>query len=262
MWLTHRHSANYTLISANRKPGGGSSAAMSRRVLWIDISRTIALLGMIIFHFVRDLEFFAIIETGMTTQGTWTIFARLVACAFLFISGMSFVVAHQSGFRPQPWARRLLIVGSSAAIVTLATFIAVPDQFIYFGILHAIAVASVIGVAALAVPASGLLLLAAFAVVAGGLMPSGVFSSPMLAWTGLSSAHRPSLDFIPLVPWVSAFLAGMAFAKFVPITRFDIPMEPGRLANALAWPGRHSLAIYLLHQPILLTVIWLALAIV
>lgn len=261
MWVPPRHLANSSLIDVHCEMAGGSSAAMSDRLLWIDISRTIALFGMIVFHFVRDLEMFAIIESGMTTQGAWAIFARLVAGAFLFISGVSFVVAHQSGFRPRSWARRILMIGGSAAIVTLATYIAVPDQFIYFGILHAMAAASVIGVVTLSVPTSGLLLLAVFIVVADSLMTSGVFASPILAWTGLSSTHRPSLDFIPLIPWLSAFFAGMAFAKIVPVTRFDVPMTPGRLVNVLAWPGRHSLAIYLLHQPILLAVMWLVLAI-
>ena len=55
-------------------PEIGRSGA--QRLLWIDIARTIALLSMAIFHFVRDLEFFGVIPPGTTVSGGWAVFAR------------------------------------------------------------------------------------------------------------------------------------------------------------------------------------------
>ena len=99
-------------------------------------------------------------------------------------------------------------------------------------------------------------LMAAFILVVHSFWGGTFFASPWLAWTGLSSSVRPSLDFLPLVPWFAFFVAGMALAKSLPLSRWDLPNGIGRRVHSLTWPGRHSLAIYLLHQPVLIGLLW------
>jgi uncharacterized membrane protein len=241
---------------ARGREGMASAAKTQTRLLWLDAARTLALVGMVIFHFVRDLEVFGLLPQGTTQSGGWAISARVIAGSFLFLSGISLVLAHQNEFRLGAWAKRLMVILIAALCISLATFVTFPDRFIYFGILHAIAFASVVGVALLRAPwwlagclAMGVLVLEA--VIGGGLV-----HSPWLAWTGLSSVVPPSLDFIPVVPWFAAFLFGMAVARALPVSHADLPIRRGWKTSALTWPGRHSLFVYLFHQPILLGSIW------
>lgn len=211
---------------------------------------------MIVFHFTRDLEFFGLIEPGTTLFGGWAVFARLIAGAFVFLSGISLVLAHGAGFRPRAWGKRMAQVVAAAVLVSAATYIAFPGQFIYFGILQLIAVASVLGLAVLRAPGWFLAGLAC-AVLAIASAPVYLFDTPWLGWTGLSASVRPSMDHLPLIPWLGVFLGGMAAAKLLPVTRWDVPFGHSRWLARLTWPGRHSLAVYLLHQPVLLGVVWL-----
>ncbi|MEX5729875.1 putative membrane protein [Rhodovulum iodosum] len=239
-------------------PGTRPLGTESRpRLQWIDLARSTALLGMVVFHFAHDLEFFGFVDAGTTLTGGWAVFARIVAGSFLFISGVSFVVAYQNRFRARAWVKRLIRIAGAACIISLVTYAALPSRFIYFGILHAIAGASVIGLVFLRMPAWLVAAAALAVVIADATLGRALFTSPWLAWTGLSAAVRPSVDFVPLVPWLSAFLAGMALAKAVPPAGIE-PGWPSALpVHLLAWPGRHSLAVYLLHQPVLFGVIGL-----
>ncbi|WP_236544434.1 heparan-alpha-glucosaminide N-acetyltransferase [Roseovarius atlanticus] len=222
----------------------------------MDLARGVALLGMVVFHFARDLEMFGLVTSGTTMTGGWAAFARLVAGSFLFLSGVSFDLAHRGGFRTRPWARRFVIICGAAGLVTVATLAVFPTRFIYFGILHAIAAASLIGVIFLYFPAMAALFTGIAILAMDNFLAPGILESQWLVWTGLSAAARPSLDFIPLVPWLAPFLFGMALAPLLPqeAPRSSWPTKP--CVRIAAWPGQHSLLVYLLHQPLLLGVIW------
>ncbi len=224
------------------------------RVGWIDLARVAALAGMVVFHFARDLEIFSLVPHGLTMSGGWALFARLVAGSFVFLSGISLVLAHGAGLRRGVWRRRFLMIVGAAGLVSLATYAAFPQRFVYFGILHSIAAASLIGLAVLRLPAWGMALAGAAVVALHLTIGRALLDSVWLAWTGLSSTVRPSLDFLPLVPWLAPFLFGMALARAV-----DLRALPElQLPAALTWISQHSLSVYLVHQPVLLGVIWLA----
>lgn len=228
------------------------------RLLLLDIARTVALSGMIVFHLVRDLEAFGMVAQGTTLTGGWAIFARCIAGSFLFLSGVSLVQAHSHGFEAKAWARRVIVIAGAACLVTLATYVAFPSSYVFFGILHAIAVASILGVPFL-VAAPWVAIIGAAAILFAFVTTAhSVFSSPWMAWTGLSINLPASMDFIPLVPWLAPFLMGMALARTVPPQRFEPTWPRWVPARALAWPGRNSLAVYLLHQPILVAMVWTA----
>jgi uncharacterized membrane protein len=238
-----------TAVMPNAPAGHG-------RLLWLDLARTLALLAMIVFHFTRDLELFGLLPSGTTATGGWAVFARAIAGSFIFLSGASLVLAHASGFRRARWARRFAVLSGAALLVSITTYAAFPDRYISFGILHCIAACSVVGVAFLRAPGWLLFALAISILAISLVWGSGVFASPWLAWTGLALTNRPSLDFLPLIPWLSAFLAGMAAAKSLPVAQWDVPVRARGLSSRLAWPGRHSLLVYLVHQPVLLAILW------
>jgi len=226
------------------------------RLLWLDASRTVALLAMVVFHFARDLEIFGVLPSGFAMTGGWAVFARVIAGSFLFLSGVSLIVAHGSGLRFHAWVKRLAMLVLAALLVSVGTYVAFPESYVYFGILHVIAACSLIGVLVITAPAWALIVLSLLVLVADAYLARQVFASPWLAWTGLGSVVRPSLDFLPLVPWLAPFLMGMAFAKLVPMRGVFGHAQATHLANAMTWPGRHSLAVYLCHQPVLLATIW------
>lgn len=226
------------------------------RLLLLDIARTIALLGMIVFHFFKDLEVFGLIAPGTTLNGGWAIFARAIAGSFLFLSGVSLVLAHARGFRGKAWLRRVFLISGTACLVTVATYAVFPSQFVFYGILHALAVASVVGVPFLFAPVWVPLIGAALILIASEAVGRAVFASPWMAWTGLGMEVRASLDFIPIVPWMAPFLLGVALARIADPKRFEPTWPRWFPAQAVAWPGRHGLAVYLLHQPVLLAIVW------
>jgi uncharacterized membrane protein len=151
--------------------------------------------------------------------------------------------------------RRLAILAGAALIVTLATWYAMPGDFIFFGILHSIAVASVIGLAFIRAPWPVTLVAAILVLLAPGLVASPLFDAPLLRWLGFSTILPATLDFEPVFPWLSPFLAGTAIANLA-LPRFEKStlaawrprLAPGRV---LTFAGRHSLVIYLLHQPVM-----------
>ncbi|MDB6179687.1 heparan-alpha-glucosaminide N-acetyltransferase [Paracoccus sp. Z330] len=224
------------------------------RILAVDIGRTVALVGMVVFHFARDLEIFGILPPGTTISDGWYVLARVIAGSFFFFAGMSLVLAHGEQIRWRSFWRRLAIVGLAASAISIATFAAMPSRFIYFGILHSIAVCSLAGLALLHVPPI-LTAIAAAGIIALHLSGFHPLQSVFWSFTGLSRAVRPALDLLPIVPWVSVLLVGIVFAKL-----WNPKPSPSTvLKERLAWLGRHTLSIYLLHQPILLGVIWLTL---
>jgi len=215
-----------------------------------------------LFHLVYDLEMFGHLPPGTAVTGGWRILSYAVAGSFLFLAGVSLQLAHGQGLRWRAYLRRLLTITGAAGLVSLGTWVMFPASFVYFGILHSIAVASILGLAFLRLPA--VLTLAA----AGGLLlvaQTGLGLAPSLRgiwldWTGLTASPRPSVDYVPLVPWLAPFLAGLGLAGLMARAGLWAQLERRRAAAPpirwLAWPGRHSLAIYLLHQPVLIGLVW------
>jgi uncharacterized membrane protein len=229
------------------------------RIALVDVARTLALCGMVLFHFVFDLEMFGHLPPGtVALPGPWAIFARIVAGSFLFLAGASLVLAHGEGIRWRAFLRRLAVVSGAALAISMATYAAVPGQFIYFGILHAMATFSVIGLLFLRLPVIVTAAVAAIVILLPGQLDLAALQSPWLLWLGLSSVRPPSMDFVPLFPWLGALLAGIAVTRTARASPLwpALSRPPGALLHRLTWPGRHSLAIYLLHQPILIGVVW------
>ena len=148
----------------------------------------------------------------------------------------------------------------AAAAITLVTYFATPDSFIFFGILHEIALASVLGLAFLRLPAILTLLVAALVIAAPHVLRAPAFDHPWLWWLGLSTVDPRSNDYVPLFPWFGAVLAGIGVTRLAASAGLlermaDVPL--GRAARPLTFIGRHSLAFYLIHQPVLIACVWL-----
>ena len=152
------------------------------------------------------------------------------------------------------------MVAGAAIAISVATRIATPDGFIFFGILHEIALASLLGLAFLRLPALLTLLVAALVIATPVYLRFEAFDHPWLWWIGLSAINPRSNDYVPLFPWFVAVLAGIAVTKLAAASGLLArlaELTPGRWANPLVFIGRHSLAFYLIHQPLLIGCVWL-----
>jgi uncharacterized membrane protein len=159
--------------------------------------------------------------------------------------------------------RRLGLIAGSALLVSVATWWFEPQAFVFFGILHQIAVASVLALPFLWLPTGAVAVAAAAVIAAPSFVASPIFDTPALWWIGLSTVPPTSVDYVPLFPWFGVVLAGVVLGRLaVPsmyssaLARWQPTTGPARL---LGWAGRWSLLIYLAHQPILVGVLFLAL---
>ena len=250
-------------MTVNENP---SAALRTPRITLIDTLRGIALIAMATYHFTWDLEFFGYLDPGTATQGFFRIYARSIASSFLFLAGVSLVLAHFPAIRWQSFWKRFAMVAGAAAAISIATFIAFPGEWIYFGILHNIALSSLIGLAFLRLPplvtgAIVLLVIAAMVVdysLMPGMLDSAVFDTRWLSWLGFAEVPPRSNDYVPLFPWIAALLAGVTIAR-IAVSRNWLPglASLQTRSNLLSKAGRHSLIIYLVHQPVLIALVYL-----
>jgi len=231
----------------------------------IDQLRALAMLWMTAFHLAFDLNHLGWIAQNFYRDPFWTVQRTAIVSLFLFTAGLSQAVAHAQGVSwPRFW-RRWAQVAGAALLVSLGSVLMFPNSFIYFGVLHGIAVMLVL-VRLTAGWGRWLWLLGACALGASGWAKTAgpawvlavpaleVFNSPALNWLGLVSRLPVTEDYVPLLPWLAAVWWGMAAGQWM------LRQRPhwlgwqlgGRLGQGLCVLGRWSLSYYLLHQPVLL----------
>lgn len=237
-------------------------ATTSGRIQLVDLARGIALLAMFVFHFAYDLSNFGLIETDIAFEPGWRLFARCIAGSFLVIVGASLVLATRKGLNRSAFLKRLAMVVAAAAAVTIGTFFAMRDNFIFFGILHHVALASVLALPFLRLPIVLVVLAAVIAFALPAFVDLPLFDQPWAVWLGFSHAPIQTADFVPVFPWFGCVLTGIALARLV-LPRLDgtaaAGWRPGsRPARIICWGGRHSLLVYLVHQPVFIGLIMLA----
>lgn len=232
--------------------------------LWeIDCARGIAILMMIIFHTVFDLSFFAIYPVDAATM-FWRYFAYATATLFLLIVGISLVISHDraavklSGF---PLVQKFVLRGAGIVarglLVTLATWLYLPQGYVVFGILHLIGVSVLLSpfffrLKAWNIPAGILCVLIGWFVTSHISLPS---PSILLLPLGIHTPSFWSVDYTPLFPWLGVVLIGMGAGAFLyagATRHFTLTPLPDCFVRPFSFLGRHSLVIYLVHQPVII----------
>jgi uncharacterized membrane protein len=234
--------------------------AASQRWDAIDVARGIAIAAMIVYHFSWDLSFLQLIGTNILQMPAWRWFARGIAGSFLVLAGFGLALAHVQGFRRMSFVKRLMKVGGAALAVTLVTYFAFPESYIFFGILHCIAVSSVLALPFLRLNPALTFVFAIFCLITPWLFTSPALDAPWLDWLGLGASDPVTNDYVPIFPWFGLVLIGLAAGKLLLAQRETLSLARWRADNPffklLVWAGRKSLPIYLTHQIILLGLLY------
>lgn len=235
--------------------------ARAPRFAWLDILRGVALIAMASYHFMWDLADFGYLPSDFPSTGWPKIYARAIASTFLFLSGFLLYLGHRRSIRWHSFAIRLAKIIAAAALVTAATYIFVPQGFVFFGILHQIALASVIGLLFLRAPAPVTVAVAIAVIAVPQFYRFDALNAPWFWWIGLSTQVKISFDYVPLFPWLGVFLMGMAAARIFGSRLIDRQKSLGKsvtnpVINSFTFLGRHSLVFYLVHQPVLIAILY------
>ncbi|AWN38141.1 DUF1624 domain-containing protein [Methylobacterium radiodurans] len=226
------------------------------RLAVIDALRGAALAAMAAYHATWDLGYLRLTPENLALSPAGRVAAHLIAGSFLLLVGVGMVLMNGERFRPRPTLLRVSRIGLSALAVTLATWLAFPDSFVFFGVLHCIAVSSLLGLPFLFVPVWVTGLAAALVVAAPHLVRAEFLDAPALFFLGLGQGLPRTNDYVPLFPWFGIVLAGIALGRLGLPRLARSPLgawrPAGRIGRAAGFAGRHSLAIYLVHQPLLL----------
>nr|WP_306267464.1 heparan-alpha-glucosaminide N-acetyltransferase [Pararhizobium sp. IMCC3301] len=219
----------------------------------IDALRGAALIGMIVYHAGWNLDTFQFTELGVTSAPGWIGFARLIAGSFVMLSGVSLVLADAAGHDANLKLWRIGKVAIAALLVTIATYFIFPETFVYFGILHLIALSGL-----LAWPLLRLHWLVVFGLALGIVIINQTVAlefadTRWLAWIGISRFVPPANDYVPIIPWFAVVLLGIPLGHMIlsQVWLQNLLAANPRWLVPLGWMGRYSLIIYLIHQPIL-----------
>jgi uncharacterized membrane protein len=215
------------------------------RIWEIDMARGILVIIMIIFHILFNLEYFYEMPVNYS-QGYINMLGSIGASIFILISGISTFFSRNS-------FRRGLLVFSVAIFINLATYIFNSEEYIVFGILHLISICMLISPVLKKLNKFWLLILMAVLILISIALSNVKVDNNYFFMFGLTNEDFTSLDYYPLLPWSLFFVAGIFLGKT--IYRDKKSIFPFQVKdNFISLLGRHSLVIYVVHQPVILAI--------
>ena len=203
---------------------------------------------MVIFHFIYDLKFFGYVVWNTPDGEGWRTFRHVILISFFICLGASLHLSYHKAVNWKKFSKRLTQIVTSALAISAVSLIMVPNNYIYFGVLHFIAVASLLCILFANKPRTSLII---------GL---GIITIYNMGWvSGLwpfiyirDVLPRYSNDYVGLFPWLGVVFIGIWIAS-TGFLRND-PLKRFAKHSWIAQPGKHSLVIYLIHQPLFFAV--------
>lgn len=231
-----------------------------QRFQFVDIMRGLAVALMVAYHFSYDLSYFGLASFDFYEDRFWLNTRTFILSLFLLLVGVSLMLATRKGINRHAYGRRLGVLVLCAALISVATYYMLAERMIFFGVLHFIVVASVLGLLFIRLYWLNAIL-GVTVVMLGAFYSNAYFDQPLLQWIGLMTYKPPTVDYVPLLPWFGVVLFGLFLGRmlFVSQTLSSMLSWQGRnpLTRLLALSGRHSLLIYMVHQPLLMGWLWL-----
>ncbi len=230
----------------------------------VDAARGVAIGMMILFHLLFDLTFLGVILIYVYA-GFWHYFGIATASLFLLIVGVSLTISRARAASKMDnrqlvlkYLKRGCFIFACGILVTLATWLYLGEGYVVFGILQLIGVS--VALAPLLFRTGRYAIPSGLALIIGGIAVAGLEGPLWLLWAGVHPATFASVDYTPLLPWLGVVLVGIGIGNWLypgGVRSFPFTGSERHIARALRTAGRHSLLIYLVHQPILVGLITL-----
>ena len=226
----------------------------------LDVSRGFAIFLMFIYHFSYDLNYFGFIQQHFTQDPFWINFRIVIVTLFLLVMGISLYLASYQGLRKKRFQQRLWLLIFYSTLVSISSWGMYPQAMIFFGILHFITVASVLGLLFIRLGLFNLIFGLSLIVVSQTVSHT-FFDQSYMQWFGLMTKLPIAVDYVPVLPWFGVVLIGIYLGQRLSkldnnhfIVRWQVSNAFSRL---LALGGRYSLHIYMLHQPLFLGILYI-----
>lgn len=233
----------------------------------LDELRGLDLISMMLYHGMWDVVFlFGVVQKWYTGRPGF-VWQQSICWVFILLSGFCLPLGHH------PFRRGAVVFGAGA-LVTAVTLLFLPEDVVWFGVLTLLGSSMLLTAAldpllrrvppAVGVAVSALLFWGTYPTMNGFwnlpggrlALPLALYASWPTAYLGFMPKSFFSTDYFPLLPWLFLFWAGyflhhlVGRGRLAPLRRSVCP--------PLGWMGRHSLVLYLLHQPVILGVLTVA----
>ena len=241
----------------------------SKRFWEVDTLRGVAIIMMVLVHLRYDLVYYGGYRAALLVAPFWPNFARTTASIFMFLVGVSLTLSYSrakgdsQGHSPlfPKYLKRGLIVFGWGMVITLVTWLLLREGAVFFGILHFIGVSIILAYPFLRLRFPSLLA-GVVLIVIGGYLSRQTFAFSWLLWLGFVPERLAGVDYYPLLPWFGVVLIGVFAGQMLycgSTRRIALPDWSRVLPiRWLGFMGRHSLLIYLVHQPLIIAVLSLA----
>lgn len=236
------------------------NSANKKRFEILDTARGFAIFLMFVFHFSYDLNEYGVIRQNFNHDPFWLNFRLVIVTLFLTIVGISLYLATYQGLNKKHFRKRLLFLLGYSALVSLGSWLMYPQAMIFFGILHFICVASVVGLLFVHLGVLNLFLGTAL-VLLSQFVSHPFFDQPAMQWFGLMTHLPITVDYVPMLPWFGVVLLGIylgqCLTRLQPQSLLVRWQNRHAVSKLLALGGRYSLHIYMLHQPLFLGILYI-----
>ena len=232
----------------------------STRYALLDELRGLDLISMMLYHGTWDAVYLFGVAVPWYAGTPGRLWQQSICWVFILLSGFCLPMGHHP-------VKRGAVVFGAGALVTAVTLLFMPENVVLFGVLTLLGSAMILtGLLEKALqkvpPVAGFLVSFALFVLTyhtmdgywglgalRWLLPRGLYANCFTAYLGFYPLGFFSTDYFPLLPWLFLFWAGFYLYHLIGRER----MKPLRrlVCPPLGWLGRHSLVLYLLHQPVI-----------
>ncbi|KYC44543.1 MAG: OpgC protein [Candidatus Methanofastidiosum methylothiophilum] len=237
----------------------------SERFWEIDFLRGVAIIMMVVYHLSFDLYFLANFPIKIYSL-PWVLFQRTTASLFLLLVGISLTLSYSRAKEKysnkeifMKNLRRGIKIFIWGAVITLFTFVFLSNGIILFGILHLIGTSIIISYPLIEYRYKNLVL-GLILILLGFYLDNFTFDTPYLLWLGFEPSSFFSFDYFPILPWYGLVLIGIFLGNSIypnSKRRLTIPdLSNNYLSKSLSFLGKHSLKIYLIHQPVIILLLY------